>query len=119
MNRRFIVRPLAEADLEDAARWYDDERAGLAERFVKDVDIDVLSDNRTPTAIPDGRRRCPPSIAAHVPVRRLLSDIRRRSRGVGCPAPEKKPEGVARTSTISASQLSAARDGPDRTEGVL
>jgi plasmid stabilization system protein ParE len=39
MNRRFIVRPLAEADLEDAARWYDDERAGLAERFVKDVDI--------------------------------------------------------------------------------
>jgi plasmid stabilization system protein ParE len=39
MNRRFIVRPLAEADLGDAARWYDDERAGLAERFVKDVDI--------------------------------------------------------------------------------
>ena len=28
MTRRFIVRPLAEADLEDAARWYEDERAG-------------------------------------------------------------------------------------------
>jgi plasmid stabilization system protein ParE len=39
MNRRFIVRPLAEADLDDAARSYEDERAGLAERFVKDVDI--------------------------------------------------------------------------------
>jgi|SRR5206468_11166286 len=38
MTRRFIVRPLAEADLEDAARWYEDERAGLAERFVSDVD---------------------------------------------------------------------------------
>jgi plasmid stabilization system protein ParE len=38
MARRFIVRPLAEADLEDAARWYEDERAGLAERFLTDVD---------------------------------------------------------------------------------
>jgi plasmid stabilization system protein ParE len=38
MNRGFIVRPLAEADLEDAARWYEDERAGLAERFFGDVD---------------------------------------------------------------------------------
>jgi plasmid stabilization system protein ParE len=38
MDRRFIVRPLAEADLEDAARWYDHERPGLAERFLSDVD---------------------------------------------------------------------------------
>ena len=38
MTRRFIVRPLAEADLEDAARWYNDERAGLAERFFTDAD---------------------------------------------------------------------------------
>ena len=38
MSRRFIVRPLAEADLEDAARWYEGERAGLAERFFSDVD---------------------------------------------------------------------------------
>lgn len=38
MTRRFIVRPLSEADLEDAARWYDDERAGLADRFLSDVD---------------------------------------------------------------------------------
>jgi plasmid stabilization system protein ParE len=38
MSRGFIVRPLAEADLEDAARWYDGERASLAERFLSDVD---------------------------------------------------------------------------------
>ena len=37
MPRRFIVRPLAEADLEDAARWYEDERADLGERFLADV----------------------------------------------------------------------------------
>jgi hypothetical protein len=35
---RFIVRPLAEADLEDAAQWYADERAGLVETFLSDVD---------------------------------------------------------------------------------
>ena len=38
MPRRFIVRPLAEADLENAARWYGEERARLAERFLSDVD---------------------------------------------------------------------------------
>jgi plasmid stabilization system protein ParE len=38
MARRFIVRPLAEADLGDAARWYDDEQPGLAGRFLNDVD---------------------------------------------------------------------------------
>lgn len=38
MSRRFIVRPLAEADLDDAAGWYDNERPGLAARFLSDVD---------------------------------------------------------------------------------
>jgi hypothetical protein len=37
-NRQFIVRPLAEVDLESAARWYDEERPGLADRFRSDVD---------------------------------------------------------------------------------
>ena len=38
MTRRFIVRPLAEADLDDAARWYEAEHFGLVERFLSDVD---------------------------------------------------------------------------------
>jgi plasmid stabilization system protein ParE len=38
MARRFIVRPLAEADLEQAANWYDEEQAGLGPRFLSDVD---------------------------------------------------------------------------------
>lgn len=38
MDRRVIVRPLAEADLEDAARWYEAERAGLSARLLSDVD---------------------------------------------------------------------------------
>jgi plasmid stabilization system protein ParE len=38
MARGFIVRPLAEADLEQAASWYDEEQAGLGSRFLSDVD---------------------------------------------------------------------------------
>ena len=38
MAQRFMVRPLAQADLDDAARWYDAERPGLAARFLSDVD---------------------------------------------------------------------------------
>jgi plasmid stabilization system protein ParE len=38
MALRFIVRPLAEADLEQAANWYDEEQAGLGSRFLTDVD---------------------------------------------------------------------------------
>jgi plasmid stabilization system protein ParE len=38
MARGLIVRPLAEADLEQAANWYDEEQAGLGSRFLSDVD---------------------------------------------------------------------------------
>ncbi len=38
MARRLIVRPLAEADLDDAARWYEEEQPGLSRRFLSDVD---------------------------------------------------------------------------------
>ena len=50
MTRRFIVRPLAEADLEDAARWYEDERAGLSERFLSDVDRTIARIRERPYA---------------------------------------------------------------------
>ena len=52
MTRRFIVRPLAEADLEDAARWYEDERAGLSERFLSDVDRTIARIRERPFEFP-------------------------------------------------------------------
>ena len=52
MTRRFIVRPLAEADLEDAARWYEDERAGLAERFLSDVNSTFAHIRERPLQFP-------------------------------------------------------------------
>ena len=38
MARRIIVRLLAEADLDEAARWYNEEHPGLSRRFLTDVD---------------------------------------------------------------------------------
>ena len=52
MTRRFIVRPLAEADLEDAARWYEDERAGLSVRFLGDVDRTIARIRERPCEFP-------------------------------------------------------------------
>ena len=52
MSRRFIVRPLAEADLETAARWYDEEQPGLAERFLTDVDRSFVRLRERPLQFP-------------------------------------------------------------------
>ena len=38
MARQWIVRPLAETDLDEAARWYEDQRTGLGLRFLDAVD---------------------------------------------------------------------------------
>lgn len=52
MDRRFIVRPLAEVDLEVAARWYEDERAGLSVRFLSDVDWTITRIRERPFEFP-------------------------------------------------------------------
>lgn len=38
MNRRFIVREEAEADLADAQLWYEQQQAGLGNQFVRAVE---------------------------------------------------------------------------------
>lgn len=38
MNYRLIVRPLAERDLGDAQRWYEERRAGLGSDFRAAID---------------------------------------------------------------------------------
>jgi toxin ParE1/3/4 len=37
MNRRLIIRPEAEADLTDAAVWYDSRESGLGLQFLSEV----------------------------------------------------------------------------------
>jgi plasmid stabilization system protein ParE len=58
MVRRWIVRPLAESDIDQAAHWYEDQRPGLGLRFLDVVDL-----------VMDRIRTAPlqfPSIAANV-----------------------------------------------------
>lgn len=52
MSRRFIVRPLAEADLENAARRYEEEQPGLAARFLGDVDRTLERVRQRPLQFP-------------------------------------------------------------------
>jgi plasmid stabilization system protein ParE len=60
MARRFIVRPLAEADIDSAALGYESERPGLAARFLADLDRTFTRLGERPLqfpAIADGVRR--------------------------------------------------------------
>lgn len=38
MVRRWIVRPLAESDIDQAAQWYEDQQPGLGFRFLDVLD---------------------------------------------------------------------------------
>ena len=60
MARAFIVRPLAEADIDSAAQWYENERPGLAARFLTDLDRTFTRIEERPLQFPtiaDGIRR--------------------------------------------------------------
>jgi len=72
MSRRLIVRPLAEDDLANAAKWYENEQAGLAPRFLGEADRTLSSIRELATSVPSRVARTPPRLASHVPVRRLL-----------------------------------------------
>lgn len=52
MARRFIVRPFAEVDLENAAEWYDEEQPGLAGRFLSDVNLTFQRIRERPLQFP-------------------------------------------------------------------
>jgi plasmid stabilization system protein ParE len=115
MSRGFIVRPLAEADLEDAAGWYEDERAGLAERFFSDVDRTFARASASDHSSSHRGGRSSPSTAAHFPVRGLLSGVRRDDRRARGAAPEEKSEVTAVVaSSIMASVNAWVTMTPDR-----
>jgi plasmid stabilization system protein ParE len=38
MTRRWILRPLAQADLDDAATWYEGQQPDLGSRFLDAID---------------------------------------------------------------------------------
>ena len=52
MTRQWIVRPLAQADLGDAATWYEGQQSGLGLRFLDAVDHVFDRVRETPQQFP-------------------------------------------------------------------
>ncbi len=59
---RIVLRPVALAELEGACAWYDKQRAGLGDEFVREADQAVWHIREAPTSFPQ----------VHGAVRRLL-----------------------------------------------
>ena len=53
MMRQLVVRPEARLDIEDAARWYDNERPALGSRFLDAVDELITRIGEWPHQFPE------------------------------------------------------------------
>lgn len=51
MNRPLILRPAAEADIEDAFRWYEEQRPGLGAEFLLAVEAGPAAIEREPERV--------------------------------------------------------------------
>jgi plasmid stabilization system protein ParE len=56
MNRRLIIRPEAEADLTDAAVWYDSRESGLGLELLSEVDWAIARALKNPESFTRVRR---------------------------------------------------------------
>jgi toxin ParE1/3/4 len=56
MNRRLIIRPEAEADLTDAAVWYDSREAGLGLELISEVNSAIARGLKNPESFTRVRR---------------------------------------------------------------
>ena len=52
MTRRWIVRPLAQADIDDAVTWYEQQQSGLGSRFLDVLDHVFKRIRETPLQFP-------------------------------------------------------------------
>ena len=57
MTPRFIVRPAAEADIAEAALWYEFRSLGLGTDFLRAVDVCFAEIQRSPERFPQVYRR--------------------------------------------------------------
>ena len=55
LERRFVVRPQAGGEIDEAAEWYDSRRAGLGSEFLNAVDACLASVLRNPELHPEVR----------------------------------------------------------------
>jgi plasmid stabilization system protein ParE len=53
VTRALLVRPPAEADIERAFRWYEEQSPGLGAEFVRAIDAALAAVQRQPELYPD------------------------------------------------------------------
>jgi hypothetical protein len=95
MTRQWIVRPLAQADLDDAATWYEGQQSGLGSRFLDAVDHVLNRVRETPLQFPSVSAWRSASVAADVSVRRVFSKDRASSRDPGSAASASRSASLA------------------------
>ncbi|MDO8580391.1 MAG: type II toxin-antitoxin system RelE/ParE family toxin [Candidatus Omnitrophota bacterium] len=78
MKYSLIIRPEAEADLQDAFQWYQQQKTGFGVRFLQSVGVSLSLINRSPIMFP----------SIHQEIRRAL--IRRFPYGIFYFLAEKK-----------------------------
>lgn len=55
---RLVVRAAAEADILEAARWYEERSPGLGTEFLRAVDVTLAETTRLPERYPSSAARC-------------------------------------------------------------
>jgi len=58
MTARLVVRSAAEADITDAALWYEQRAAGLGSEFLRTVDVTLAEVARMPERFPIVYQEC-------------------------------------------------------------
>ena len=58
MTPRLVVRPAAEADITDAALWYEARASGLGADFLRVVDVALAEIQRMPERFPVVQMQC-------------------------------------------------------------
>ena len=96
MTRRWTVRPLAQADIDDAVSWYEQQQSGLGSRFLDVLDhVFERTHSRYSAAIPNHCYQSATRLASHVSIRRVLSGDRTSGRDPGGPAFAPRPSDLA------------------------
>jgi plasmid stabilization system protein ParE len=67
MNYRLIVRPEAEADLAEAAEWYEERRVGLGVEFISEIGAKLTAIQENPFMFPKVHKEARRALAKRFP----------------------------------------------------
>ena len=73
MTRRLIIRPPAESDVADAVSWYEDQRTGLGNELLDELDSVTGRGSRESISVPAYQEPGPQGVAQQVPLFGVLS----------------------------------------------